>query len=145
MKRYAYSQHFGLVSLTPSVAVDEKDLIPIEQPKEASVFRIIFARDPITGRLRSDLGTYLTDETNPLVRDFIERQLRTDFSGQVVKTPEGISDSDIALLTRDRSETVDDYVKRVNAYCLQQRVNVQANQRKAAIRERIKSLQTKSE
>lgn len=145
MKRYFFSQHYGLVTLSPVTEISEKDIPQLEPAKDSSVFRIIFARDPITGRCRSDLGTYLTDETNPLVRDFIERQLRTDFSGQVLKTPEGLSDYDIAYLTRDRTETVDDYVKRVNDYCLAQRAKVQSEQRKAAIRARMKKVEPKTE
>ena len=145
MKRYAFSQHVGLPTLSPVENINEKDIPKLEPSKDSSVFRIIFARDPITGRCRSDLGTYLTDETNPLVRDFIERQLRTDFSGKVSKTPDGLSDYDIAYLTRDRAETVDDYVKRVNNYCLAQRAHVQSEQRKASIRARMKKLEPKKE
>lgn len=96
--------------------VDKKMLPKIDVSDKDNVFGMIYAPDPLTGRPRSDLGTYLSENTNPLVRDFIERQLRTDFSQYNQNVPSDIDEGTIALLTRDRKETVEEYVSRVNKY-----------------------------
>lgn len=140
MKRYKFSQVACLDNiLETNELVDLSQLKGSESSKkksDSSVFKIIFADDPVTGRPRSDLGTYLTDETNPLVRDFIERQLRQDFNGKSQSIPEGISDRDLAILTKDRFESIDEYVKRVNQYCLVQKQKVQTTLKRAEMRKR---------
>lgn len=140
MKRYKFSQVACLDNLfETNEPVDISQLKGSESSKkksDSSVFKIIFADDPVTGRPRSDLGTYLTDETNPLVRDFIERQLRQDFNGKSSSIPDGISDRDLAILTKDRFESIDEYVKRVNQYCQAQRQKVQTTIKRAEMRKR---------
>lgn len=140
MKRYKFSQVSCLDNiLETKESVDLSQLKGSESSKkksDSSVFKIIFADDPVTGRPRSDLGTYLTDETNPLVRDFIERQLRQDFNGKSQSIPEGISDRDLAILTKDRFESIDEFVKRVNQYCLVQKQKVQNTLKRAEMRKR---------
>lgn len=140
MKRYKFSQVSCLDNiLETKESVDLSQLKGSESSKkksDSSVFKIIFADDPITGRPRSDLGTYLTDETNPLVRDFIERQLRQDFNGNNMSIPDGISDRDLAILTKDRFESIDEYVKRVNQFCQAQKRRVQTTIKRAEMRKR---------
>ena len=121
--------------LFPQADVSDKD----------NVFGMIYAPDPLTGRPRSDLGTYLSENTNPLVRDFIERQLRTDFSQYNANVPADIDAGTIALLTRDRKETVEEYVGRVNSYAdLNKRIyqkNVYLQNQKRKADERAKQLE----
>lgn len=119
MKRYKFSQCADAPIVDYSLG---EPIIPekIENnPNE--VFNMIYAPDPLTGRPRSDLGTYLSENTSPVVRDFIERQLRQDFSANISKTPDGISDSDIIYLTKDKNETLSDYQERVKAYLYRQK------------------------
>ena len=121
--------------LLPQVDVSDKD----------NVFGMIYAPDPLTGRPRSDLGTYLSENTNPLVRDFIERQLRTDFSQYNSNVPADVDAGTIALLTRDRKETIEEYVSRVNSYAdLNKRIyqkNVYLQNQKRKAEERAKQLE----
>lgn len=132
MKRYSFSQYDGIVNLE----LPFEECEPVERPsdnKDADgVFELIFANDPLTSRPRSDLGTYLTDNTNPLLRDFIERNLRNDMSGRDVKVPDGISDEDIHYLTRDRSETDVEYIGRVTRYMNVQKQHYQDELRREA-------------
>ena len=123
MKRYKFSQVADYKDIDTSIGEPLK-VEKLEQENN-EVFRMIYAPDPLTGRPRSDLGTYLGENTSPVVRDFIERQLRTDFSGNVSSVPDGISESDIAYLTKDKNETVSDYQVRVQKYMMRQKVAVQ--------------------
>lgn len=125
--------------------VDKKLLPKTDVSDKDNVFGMIYAPDPLTGRPRSDLGTYLSENTNPLVRDFIERQLRTDFSQYNANVPADIDAGTIALLTRDRNETIDEYVGRVNSYAdLNKRIyqkNMYLQNQKRKADERAKQLE----
>lgn len=123
MKRYKFSQCADAPVVDYSLG---EPIIPEKvENNENEVFNMIYAPDPLTGRPRSDLGTYLSENTSPVVRDFIERQLRQDFSGNTSTIPDGISDSDILYLTKDKNETVSDYQERVKAYMLRQKDSFQ--------------------
>lgn len=148
MKRVIFANQIGILGsqelyrdLSP---VDKKLLPKTDVSDKDNVFGMIYAPDPLTGRPRSDLGTYLSENTNPLVRDFIERQLRTDFSQYNQNVPADIDEGTIALLTRDRTETVEEYVGRVNSYAdlnkriYQKNVYLRNQKRKAEERARQK-------
>lgn len=140
MKRYSFSQNAGVAQLVSIPVINpfqEMSKIEKDSQNKDSVFNMIYAPDSVTGIPRSDLGTYLTEETNPLVRDFIERQLRNDLSAKTVSPPKEISDYEIAYLTRDRNEPIGEYVSRVNQYCARQKAQYQANKRAAMIRSRM--------
>lgn len=146
MKRVIFANQLGIlgnpcliIDLSP---VDEKLFPKTDVSDKDNVFGMIYAPDPLTGRPRSDLGTYLSENTNPLVRDFIERQLRTDFSQYNANVPADIDAGTIALLTRDRKETLEEYVSRVNSYAdlnkriYQKNVYLQNQKRKSDEREK---------
>lgn len=141
MKRYKFSQYEGIDLISPFVNIPEENVQP---SKDEGVFQLIYAADPVTGRARSDLGTYMSENTNPLVREFIEKQLRTDFSHNSVPVPDGINERDIIALTRDSKETVDSYVGRINAYMMSQKVSVQQAQRRADVARRKAVLDKKT-
>lgn len=63
----------------PSYGLDAVvDFDPIQdQTSDHPILDVIFAPDPVTGNPRSDLSISLTADTSPVVRDFIERVLRT--------------------------------------------------------------------
>lgn len=131
----------------PKMEVKKEDLPSYPTDEKDNSFKLIFAPDELTGRPRSDLGTYFSENTNPLVRDFIERQLRTDFTKGSVAVPEGVSDTDIAYLTRDNKETLEDYTSRVNSYLYRQQQSYGESVARQRVREAIKkrSVEIKSE
>lgn len=144
MNRVKFSQHQGLNCIElPYIECEPQPKVE-ETKSSEGVFDIIFANDPLTGRPRSDLGTYMTDNCNPLVRDFIDRNLRNDFSQGEVKVPDGISDTDVHYLTRDRLETDVDYINRVNRYMLVQRQRFQNIKARKAVNAAAKSNEPKS-
>lgn len=145
MKRYKFSQHEGLDNLVVSSIHLKSNPFPEDKVEKNEVFSMIFAPDPLTGRPRSDLGLYMSENTSPLVRDFVERNLRTDFSSKSVPAPEGVSDSDVAFLTRGRDETVEDYLSRTRNYINDQRSVVKSEARKAVIRKNALLRAKKSE
>lgn len=114
MNRNALNQ-IGVI--TPTINYNKDFDLPESVKSESDhVFDMIFAPDPVSGLPRNDIGVFLNDKTSPTVRDFIQSQLHQDLSGKRVAVPDGISDDDIASLTRDSKETIEEYSSRVNAY-----------------------------
>ena len=137
MKRYKFSQHLDapVIDLTVGEVLQPETV----EDKPNEVFGMIYGSDPLTGRPRSDLGTYMSENANPVVRDFVERQLRQDFSGKVVKAPDGLTDVDIAYLTKDRNETIEDYSLRVRGYLNKQKATFGELSARQRVREAVKS------
>lgn len=144
MNRVKFSQYQGLSCLELPYRECEPQPHVVEKMSSEGVFDIIFADDPLTGRPRSDLGTYMTENCNPLVRDFIDRNLRNDFSQGEVKVPDGISDMDVHYLTRDRLETDVDYINRVNRYMTVQKQRFQVIKARKAAKAAAKTELSKS-
>lgn len=120
MKRIiAYSQFEGLLN-----AVELKDKIIIQPVSnvqhESDVFDMIYAPDPVTGLPKNALGVFMNPDTSPLVRDFIASQLKAvDNTNPVL--PEGVDDEVLAILTRDRNESLSQYTSRVRDYMVSER------------------------
>lgn len=125
MKRVlVYSQHEGIL---PSVELKEQVIIKptYNVQQESDVFDMIYAPDPVTGLPVNALGVFLNSDTSPLVRDFIASQLKvTDNSNPVL--PDGVDDEVLAILTRDRNESLSQYTSRVKDYMVSERAAYQA-------------------
>ncbi len=60
---------------------------------EKQILGLIFAPDPLTGMPSSDISIYLSDKTNPQVRDYIQRFLMSELP----KASTMVKDNDIVL------------------------------------------------
>lgn len=91
--------------------VKEKSFDP---SMEKSLFDQIFTVDPVTGLPQGDLAIFMSENTSPEVKRFIEMNLHQpynvdgDTSGR-----QGLSDDDVAAYMRDSSESVRDYAARM--------------------------------
>lgn len=115
----AYSQNEGILN---PVELEDKVIIKptYNVQQESDVFDMIYAPDPVTGLPVNALGVFLNSDTSPLVRDFIASQLKaTDNSNPVL--PEGVDDEVLAILTRDRNESLSQYTSRVKDYMVSER------------------------
>lgn len=95
-------------------------IIPIENvskdpSKTNEVLQQIFAIDPATGLPRNDEAVFLSDKTNPLIKQYIQTQLRQQ--DKPVSNPyDGIPAEDLEALTRNHDETRAEYAVRVQKY-----------------------------
>lgn len=101
--------------------VAEVEVEEIEAPNtslEKSLFDLVFSVDPRTNLPIGDIAQYLSNETHPDVKRFIELNLHAPISidGDAHGDLAGLSDMDIADLTRHNSESLIDYRNRVMDY-----------------------------
>lgn len=112
---------------------------------------LIFSVDPITGLPSGDLALYLSPNSNPDVRSFIESTLMlentTDSNGLSIpdsvvnKLRSVISDDDIANFSRNHGETRDEYALRLHNYFESEREN---NRAKAQLKKLWDEVECKS-
>ena len=80
---------------------------------------------------------FLSKDTPDTVRDFIERNIFAKPDEKIVP-PKDMSDDDIIVLTRDRYETREQYVQRINEYMWKQKDDVEAAHKKAKLNSKSK-------
>lgn len=102
----SYRQLFDVVLFSDSVSRD--DVIRNESDKQ--LFDLVFAVNPRTNLPEGDLQVYMSQNTRPEVRSFIEQVLRQD-NGLSSDTSHlrGLSDDDIQNFSRGSDESLSDY------------------------------------
>lgn len=104
-------------SLRDSEFVDPKDEVKeksFDPSMEKSLFEQIFSIDPVTGLPQGDLAVFMSENTSPEVKRFIEMNLHQpynvdgDTSGR-----QGLTDDDVAAYMRESNESVRDYAARM--------------------------------
>lgn len=101
---------------------DDVESSKLPSSEADSVLDMVYAPDPVTRLPQNALGVFMSKKTSPLVREFIQRNLMLDNQTPMPSLPDGIEDSDLLTLQRDRNEPLSDYTKRVNAYMQHQKV-----------------------
>lgn len=95
----------------PEEVVQEKFFDP---SMEKSLFEQIFTVDPVTGLPQGDLAIFMSENTSPEVKRFIEMNLHQpynvdgDTSGR-----QGLTDDDVVTYMRESNETVRAYAARM--------------------------------
>lgn len=85
-------------------------------PKD-SFLKIVFALDERTKLPTGDLGFLVSDKVNPEVRQWVLNNLMIDTSSAAnPAAPAGMSDDDIAELSRNPHEDQEAYMNRINDY-----------------------------
>lgn len=105
------------------------EVLPERDDSNKSLFDLVFSVNPRTRLPDGDLAVYMSANTSPEVKRFIEMQLHnpSNTSGDVPFGDYGeISDDDIAFFTRSRNESVSDYRNRCYDRLLQYRDEVQS-------------------
>lgn len=95
--------------------IEKKDTV---NPDEV-LFKVIYALDPETGLPKGDLQMFLSVETSPEVRDFIQKNLMRPS----VEKPKdcGLSIDEMNALSRHPGENRDAYISRMNDYFVNMR------------------------
>lgn len=93
---------------------DDVPVIPRPRGDEFDLLDVIYGRDPRTGLPQGDLCFYLTKDTSPEVRQFIENNLLTENNTRNVLP---LDADDIAVeLARRPDETSVEYAARISEY-----------------------------
>lgn len=98
--------------------------------KKEELFDLIFQPDPVTGVPQGDLAIYLGDNANPEIKAFIQTELMSERSDSSAVMPEevtnkfkSLSDDDIALFSRNHSESSEEYADRLRLYFAKERAD----------------------
>lgn len=100
---------FGEETYPPVVKVDRKG-------KDTALLAAIFAIDPITDLPRGDLAQYMSKDTNPQIKQFIQNQLMQENTPVGSSSGLELSDDDLIRYERKAGESVRDYVDRMAGY-----------------------------
>lgn len=104
------------VDHTKDVEVKPEELAPNGDTnrKYSELFSFIYAPDPMTKLPTGDLQMFMSKDTNPEIRDFIQRNLMQPTS--TPPTDVKLSDDDIKALSRAPGESRSSYAARVRSY-----------------------------
>ena len=122
------NRHFAFlrneIILSPPVIVDEPKKANVRN-KYDEILDQIYSLDPVTGNPRGDLAVFLSADAHPEIRDFIQRNLLMDLGDNGESNlvlPDSVrnqfsrfvTDDDIASLSRNRGESMDEYAQRLS-------------------------------
>lgn len=116
---YLFSHASRLKEIEGRCVVPELDF---EKPMEShdskdSFLRIVYAIDSRTKLPNGDLQYLVSEKVNPEVREWILKNLLVDVSASAFRSAvKGLSDDDIANLAKQPTETLHDYLSRVNVF-----------------------------
>ena len=120
------------VIVVPMVDVDNKEILD-------EIFKV----DPATGLPRNDQEVFLSNKTNPLVKEFIASVLRNPENVMPDSTFSDLSDDVISELTIQHGESRVAYVERVSKYAEEQRAYINQSIRfKSIILEKLRKIRT---
>lgn len=84
-----------------------------DKPHEASLLDSIFAIDERTKLPQGDLAVFMSENTSPEVKQFIQQNLLQDNNVQLPENGKDLDDDTISALTRGSGESVSSYRDRV--------------------------------
>ena len=119
----------GRLSVSDIKTIPAKDS-PDSNIKESNpLLDLIFAPDE-RGCLNGDLSQFLSDKTNPQVREFIQSQLMIEnpdekglsLNADVINKMRGVvNDDDIARFSRNHGESPEQYAMRIGSFFSEER------------------------
>lgn len=119
-KVLGYTQFKGLLNFEYSEQSDKLD--PVVPNDVDKILQVIYKANPVSGLPEGDLAMFDNEEVSPEVRDYIRRNLMGEIGSDGDSSGfDGLSDDDIAGLTRDRYESRSEYRGRVYDYLKVQR------------------------
>lgn len=134
MRRVFNFNIFTPVSTVAGTCIDvqAKNDVP---DKLKQLVDIIYSVNPKLGYPQGDLAIWLSDNANPEIKDFIQKNLHlssepsspvemsTDLQNQLKRA---ITDDDIAAFSRKRDETSEEYSKRIYGYLQNMKISAEA-------------------
>lgn len=84
------------------------------ESSEKSILRAIYATDPVTGLPSGDIAAYVSSKTSPEVKQYILNNIMIDTSSaRTPVIPDGISDDEAIIYSRQDGESLNAYRERV--------------------------------
>lgn len=91
----------------------EPEDIDVQEPSELdSILNEVFSVDPVSGFPKGDLAYYLSKDGNPMVKDWLEKNLLMPRASKG-QSLEGVTDDLLAEMQRGSNESIEDYSLRL--------------------------------
>lgn len=113
-KCYGFNLYRNLINVDFPDPVDPVSEVSVDSDMNKSLFDLVFTVDPVSGLPVGDLAMYMSNNTSPEVKRFIELNLHTpyDISGDT-SGKEGLTDDDVAMYMREPDESISAYRQRM--------------------------------
>lgn len=102
------------------VEVVGRDLVSDVVDSSKVLFDKIFAVNPVTNLPDGDIAVFMSENTSPEIKAFIQSQLMTPNGQQSDTSFDGLSDDDLASLSRGADEPLAAYASRMRSVIYQQ-------------------------
>lgn len=136
----------SIVYVNPNVIKKESEITE----KNSELLDIIYGSDSVSGLPKGDLAMFLSDKTNPQLRQFIESQLMNEnvvdvnklsLSQDILNKFRGVvTDDDIARFSRNHDESIEEYAARMSNELEEMRYQRWKKSHEESIRKRISQL-----
>lgn len=113
------------------VEVVGRDLDPGVFDSTKVLFDKIFAVNPVTNLPDGDIAVFMSENTSPEIKAFIQSQLMTPNGQQSDTSFAGLSDDDLSVLSRGADESLTAYASRMRSVIYQQVKAEKAKQSKS--------------
>lgn len=139
-----YARRFDVLGIE---RIDFEKKPCVETPdKNKQLLDLIFASDS-DGVISGDIFAYMSEKTNPQIRQFIQENLLYEHSserGLQMSTEQSnarmsMSDDDIAIYSRDDGESVEEYANRLHSMFSEQRRQAYFKRRYEALKNKFES------
>lgn len=108
-----YLSHFEGVDINIQTIKIEIPDAEVDDSKLRAVFNEIFAVDPISGFPRGDIQYFMSEDANPVVKQWLLDNLLSPRAKQTGSSIEGVTDDMIVEMSRKDGESVGAYQHRL--------------------------------
>ena len=113
------------------VEVVGRDLDPGVFDSTKVLFDKIFAVNPVTNLPDGDIAVFMSENTSPEIKAFIQSQLMSPNGQKSDTSYDGLSDDDLSVLSRGADESLTAYASRMRSVIYQQVKAEKAKQSKS--------------
>lgn len=114
-KYFDFAKRFDTVILSENTKVVCEDIPVGDKTKSTdSLLKLVYAKDNRTNLPSGDLQYFVSDKANPKVKQFILDNLMMDVSFAKTPTNSDLSDDDLLLFSRQKDESLEQYMNRLN-------------------------------
>ena len=115
-KYFDFAKRFGTVILPENTKVVCEDIPDADKTSSTdSLLKLVYAKDSRTNLPSGDLQYLVSDKANPQVKQFILDNLMMDVSSAKAPTNSELSDDDLLLFSRQKDESLEQYMNRLNS------------------------------
>lgn len=103
--------------------LDKREFLVVDEPAPVTdvstssdeLMKLVFAVDPVTKLPSGDVAMYMSENTSPEIKAYIQKQFMSPQSLSSDTTFDGLSDDELVALSRGSDESVGAYASRMRS------------------------------